>query len=39
MADGHIVKTGNYDLAKKIEKDGYSYITKSNDIVEDNNNE
>ena len=39
MANGGIVKTGNYDLAKKIEKEGYEYITKSNDITGENSNE
>ncbi len=39
MADGCIVKTGNYNLAKKIEKEGYEYITKTNDITGENGNE
>ncbi len=39
MANGGIVKTGDYSLAKEIEKDGYEYITKSNDITGDNSNE
>ena len=39
MANGGIVKTGDYSLAKEIEKEGYEYITKSNDIIGDNSNE
>ena len=39
MANGGIVKTGDYSLAKEIEKEGYEYITKSNDITGDNSNE
>ena len=39
MANGEIVKTGDYSLAKEIEKEGYEYITKSNDITGDNSNE
>ena len=33
---GKIVETGNYELAKKIEKDGYNdYLDKSNIIIEE----
>ena len=39
MANGNIVKTGDYSLAKKIEKEGYESIIKSNVIVGDINNE
>ena len=39
MANGNLVKTGDYSLAKKIEKEGYESIIKSNDIVGDNHNE
>ena len=39
MANGNIVKTGDYSLAKKIEKEGYESIVKSNAIVGDINNE
>ena len=39
MSNGYLVKTGDYSLAKKIEKEGYESIIKSNDIVGDNNNE
>ena len=39
MTNGGIVKTGDYRLAKEIEKEGYEYITKSNDITGDNSNE
>ena len=39
MANGTIIKTGNYDLAKQIEKDGYESITKSKELTGENNNE
>lgn len=40
LANGCIVKSGDFELAKKIEKDGYNeYIVKSNDIVGDVINE
>lgn len=39
MSNGCIVKTGSYDLAIKIEKEGYEYVTKSNDITGENSNE
>ena len=39
MANGNIVKTGDYSLAKLIEKEGYESIIKSNDITGENNNE
>ena len=39
MANGNIVMTGDYNLAKKIEKEGYESIIKSNVIVGDINNE
>lgn len=36
LVDGKIVKSGKYDLAKKIEKDGYNeYISKSNEMVKE----
>ena len=34
-----IIKTGDYTLAKKIEKEGYEHISKSNDITGDISNE
>ena len=39
MSDGGIIKTGNYDLAKKIEEKGYEYITKSKELTGDDSNE
>jgi Fe-S cluster assembly ATP-binding protein len=39
MANGNIVKTGDYSLAKLIEKEGYESIIKSNEITGENNNE
>ena len=39
MANGNIVKTGDYSLAKIIEKEGYESIIKSNDIIGESNNE
>ena len=40
LVDGKIVKSGDFELAKQIEKDGYNeYISMVNDIVKDNNNE
>ena len=40
LIDGTIKKTGSYDLALEIEKDGYSsYLSKSNVISGDNHNE
>ena len=39
MANGTIIKTGNYDLAKQIEKDGYESITKSKELTGENNDE
>lgn len=36
LVDGKIVKSGDFELAKKIEKDGYNeYITKVNDMVKE----
>lgn len=36
ISNGKIIKTGDYSLAKKIEKEGYSeYIDKSNTIIKD----
>ena len=35
MKDGNIVKTGDYSLAQKIEKDGYDSI---NEVKEEDNN-
>ncbi len=36
LSDGKITKTGDYSLAKKIEKDGYNeYIDKTNIIIKD----
>ena len=40
LANGAIVDTGDYSLATEIEESGYNkYITKSNDILGDNNHE
>ena len=39
MANGSIGKTGNYDLAKQIEKEENESINKSNVIAGDNSNE
>ncbi len=40
LVDGRIVKSGSYELAKKIEIDGYNeYIDKSNVIVKDMHDE
>ncbi len=39
MANGNIIKTGDYSLAKLIEKEGYESIIKSNEITGENNNE
>ncbi len=36
LSDGKIVKTGNYELAKEIEVDGYNkYVGKTNTITEE----
>ena len=40
LSDGLIVKTGNYELAKEIEKNGYTeYINKTNIIAGESSNE
>ncbi len=40
VANGKIVKTGNYDLAMEIEKNGYNdYLSEPNIMLEDNNHE
>lgn len=40
VANGRIVESGDYSLAKKIEKDGYNkYLSKTNIIVEEKTSE
>ena len=40
MNNGKIIKTGNYDLAMEVEKNGYNYFKNSNnDITEEVTNE
>ena len=40
LANGKIIETGNYSLAMEIDKNGYNeYLTKSNIILEEDNNE
>lgn len=39
LVDGKIVHSGDYKLANEIEKNGYDKYIKSNDIVEDLDNE
>jgi len=39
LVGGKIVKSGNFDLAKEVEKDGYNKYSMINDIVKDQNNE
>lgn len=35
LMNGKIVKSGSYELAKKIEKDGYNEYSKSNEMVKE----
>lgn len=39
LKDGQIVKTGDYKLASKIEKNGFINILKTNEVSENNKNE
>lgn len=39
LVDGKIVESGDFELAKQIEKYGYNKYIKVNDIVRENNNE
>ncbi len=39
MSDGTIIKTGTYNLAKRIEKEGYEAIIKSKELTGDDSNE
>lgn len=39
MSNKRIVKTGNYNLIKDIERNGYSKYTSNNDVIGDNSDE